>query len=296
MKLRIQRFLTHLRGRRNFSENTLRAYRADLGGFEAFWAKNGGGEPSALSRHKVRGYLAAVQSSSLKRASVLRKIASLRSFVRFLREEGELLGDPFLGLRGPKREARLPRFLTEKEADDLIDTGASGAPLALRDRAILEVLYSTGARRSELSRLNIADVDFLGGILRLFGKGSRERLVPAGKQALEVLREYLGSRSASTLAGSKPLFLNRRGGRLTDAGIALIVKRCARKAGLLKSVTPHALRHSFATQMLGRGCDVRTLQEMLGHKNLATTQIYTHATLAGLKKVYDKSHPRSHER
>ncbi|MEK9145016.1 MAG: tyrosine-type recombinase/integrase [Elusimicrobiota bacterium] len=165
--------------------------------------------------------------------------------------------------------------------------------MASRDRAILELLYSTGARRSELSRLNIADVDFLGGILRLFGKGSRERLVPAGKQALEVLREYLGSRSASTLAGSKPLFLNRRGGRLTDAGIALIVKRCARKAGLLKSVTPHALRHSFATQMLGRGCDVRTLQEMLGHKNLATTQIYTHVTLAGLKKVYDRSHPRS---
>ena len=188
MKLRIQRFLTHLRGRRNFSENTLRAYRADLGGFESFWAKSGGGEPSTLSRHKVRGYLAAVQSSSLKRASVLRKIASLRSFIRFLREEGELRGDPFLGLRGPKREARLPRFLTEKEADDLIEGGASGAPLASRDRAILELLYSTGARRSELSRLNIADVDFLGGILRLFGKGSRERLVP-GKLLGQILQD-----------------------------------------------------------------------------------------------------------
>jgi integrase/recombinase XerC len=288
--------LAYLRSARNLSEHTLRAYRGDLAEFERLWSQQGGGEPGVFTRRRARSLLAAMAARPLGRNSLLRKIASLRSLVRYLVEEDALTRDPFANLPMPRREARLPRFLSEPETEALIDRGAPGTrTLDLRDRALLELLYSSGLRRSELASLSAADVDFIAGTVRVFGKGRKERLVPVGKAALSALRKYLEARSASTLGGSKPLFLNARGGRLSGDAVALVVRRAARRSGLLKSVTPHALRHSFATQMLNRGCDVRSLQEMLGHESLATTQAYTHASLELIRRVYRKSHPRAHQ-
>jgi len=296
VRLWIERFLAHLRAERNLSEHTLRAYRADLREFERLWSQQGGGEPGAFTRRRARSLLAAMAARPLARSSLLRKIASARSLVRYLVSEDALARDPFANLPMPRREARLPRFLSEGEAAALVDRGAPGrGTLDLRDRALLELLYSSGLRRSELASLSAADVDFVGGVVRVFGKGRKERLVPVGRTALSALREYLEARSASTLGGSRPLFLNARGGRLSGDAVALIVRRAARRSGLLKGVTPHALRHSFATQMLNRGCDVRSLQEMLGHESLATTQAYTHASLELIRRVYRKAHPRSRQ-
>ncbi|HVE13611.1 MAG TPA: tyrosine-type recombinase/integrase [Elusimicrobiota bacterium] len=294
MRLWIQRFLASLRAQRNFSPHTLRAYEGDLREFEAFWESSAGGEPGALSRTHARAYLARLQSRSLGRASVLRKISALRSFVAWLQDEGALARDPFLNVPLPKKESRLPRFLTGAEADQLLEEGARGPEwTALRDKAILELLYSSGLRRSELARLGVADLDFVGGVVRVFGKGSRERVVPVGRPALEALRAYLDARPSPAPGAQAPLWLNGRGARLSDAGVALVVRRAARKAKLLKPLAPHALRHSFATQLLDGGCDLRSLQEMLGHKSLATTQVYTHASLERIRKVYKNAHPRS---
>lgn len=295
MRLWVQRFLTTLRAQRNFSMHTLRAYGADLAEFEAFWTRQGGGDASGVARAHIRAYLAHLQSRRLRRASVLRKISSLRSFLGYLRDEEALSGDPFLNIPLPKKESRLPRFLTLAEAEKLLAGGIPSKSWAgSRDRAILELFFSSGLRRSELARLSVADIDFLAGVVRVFGKGSRERIVPVGKPALEAIRAYLERRpQGGGSSGSKPLWLNGGGGRLGDGGVALIVQRAARAAGLLKGLTPHALRHSFATQLLERGCDLRSLQEMLGHKNLATTQIYTHATLEHIRKVYGSAHPRA---
>ncbi|MFA5138663.1 MAG: site-specific tyrosine recombinase/integron integrase [Elusimicrobiota bacterium] len=295
LKLWIQRFLVALRSRRNYSEHTLRAYAADLAEFEGFF---GSGDVSTITRQRIRAYLAHLQTRKLRRSSLLRKISGVRAFTRFLLQEGALKRDPFLNVPLPKMERRLPRFLTEAEAETLLGNSEQAAAgwVGLRDRAILELFYSSGIRRSELVRLNTADVDLMGGVVRVFGKGGKERVVPAGQPALAVLREYLRARpSARGLGRSEPLWLSASGQRLSDSGVALIVRRSVRRSGLLKGVTPHGLRHSFATALLNRGCDLRALQEMLGHKNLATTQIYTHTTLKRLQEVYGKSHPRSHK-
>lgn len=302
MKSRIQRFLTSLRARRNFSAHTLRAYAADLAEFEAFWTRRRGGAVSGLDRTCVRAYLAHLQtrlqtgrSKGLSRGSLLRKISSLRSFIRHLLDEGDLKKDPFLNVPLPKREKRLPRFLTEAEMGSVLKKGAPGVEWPrLRDRAVLEFLYSSGLRRSELVRLNVEDVDFMSGLVRVFGKGSRERMVPVGDAALKALRDYLRKRPRPKGSGpAEPLWINNKGRRLSDSGAALIVRRCVREAGLFKSVSPHGIRHSFATQLLDGGCDLRSLQEMLGHKNLSTTQVYTHTTLEKLRKIYKDAHPRS---
>ncbi|PCI35138.1 MAG: tyrosine recombinase [Elusimicrobia bacterium] len=293
MKLRVQRFLTALRSRRNFSEHTLRAYRLDLREFERFCTGRRVG-PTALSRRDARAYLADLGGRGLARASLLRKLSAVRSFCRFLREAGELKTDPFLNLPIPKVEKKLPRFLSKREVDSLLEASGSGPEwVRLRDRALLELLYSSGLRRAELTGLNDPDLDFMGGTARVFGKGARERVVPVGKAALKALRVYQRARPPfSASVQGKPVWRNARGGRLSDGGVALVVKRWAKSSGLLKSVAPHALRHSFATHLLDGGCDLRALQEMLGHKNLATTQIYTHTSLESLRKVYRKSHPR----
>lgn len=295
MKVWIQRFLNSLRARRNFSAHTHRAYAADLAEFEAFWLAEKGGDIEELSRHSLRAYLAHLQDPSKKlgRNSVLRKISSLRSFTRYLQGEKALKRDPFLNVPIPKKERRLPRFLSESEMASLIEKGSPGEEwVRLRDRAMLELLYSSGLRRSELVRLNVGDVDFVSGTVRVFGKGSRERVVPVGLEALKSIRDYLRARPSGD-DGRSPLWLNAGLKPLGDSGAALILKRCVRRAGLLKTVTPHGLRHSFATALLDHGCDLRSLQEMLGHKNLTTTQIYTHTTLEKLRKIYGEAHPRS---
>jgi integrase/recombinase XerC len=293
MRLRswVARFLTHLRGSRNCSAHTVRAYGADL---EHFLWRLDDPEPGAVDRNAVRAYLADLQDKgSLGRSSVLRKVSALRAFFRYLRSEGVMSDDPFCALPLPRKAARLPKFLTESEVSELLgQDGSNKGPSWARDRAILELLYSSGLRRSELAALNVGDVDFVSGFVRVFGKGSRERLVPVGAAALSCLRESLRRRGPAASRGESPLFLNARGARLTDAGVAFLLKGWLRRAGWLKSVTPHALRHSFATHLLNSGCDLRSVQEMLGHKSLATTQIYTHVSLEKLKEVYGRSHPR----
>lgn len=288
MKIWVQKFLTHLRASRNFSAHTLRAYEADL---RLFIDGHPALEPQALDRSHVRAYLARLQGvPAPRRNSILRRVSSLRSFARYLREQGVLRQDPFLNLPLPKREARLPKFLSEREMVDLLSRGgAAGSATRERDRAVVELLYSSGLRRSELSALNVGDVDWLSGFARVFGKGSRERLVPVGGRALACLRDYLSKRRAPE--AGEPLFLNGRGRRLSDQGVAFVLRRWIDSARWLKPVTPHAFRHSFATHLLNRGCDLRSVQEMLGHKSLATTQVYAHVSLEHLKKVYRESHP-----
>lgn len=286
----ITRYLMELKLQRNFSRHTLRAYETDLRRFAEFCKKRNPGSEPHITKLEIRAYLAELQGKNKSRATILRKISSLRSFAAYLMERGELKEDPFLLLPLPRKEKRLPRFLSEGEVGRLLDENSLKPRFRERDSALLELLYSSGLRRSEAAALNTGDVDFLGGFVRVFGKGGRERIVPVGSAALEALRQYLGTRARSL--GGEPLFLNAKKGRLTDSGIALIVNRTARQARFARPVTAHALRHSFATHLLDHGCDLRSVQEMLGHRNLVTTQIYTHVSLERLKKVYQKSHPR----
>jgi site-specific recombinase XerD len=285
----VEKFLSELRASRNYSAHTCRGYRTDLAHFASH---NQSLSPESLSRAHVRAYLAQLQKEQgLARSSLLRRISALRSFARHLRELGVLKSDPFLNVPMPKKEARLPKFLTETEMGSLLSS-TPGGPVRLqaRDRAVLELLYSSGLRRSEISSLNIGDVDFMGGTVRVFGKGQRERIVPVGETALTALRTYLKSRPGA--AAGAPLFLNDKGSRLSDQGVAWLLKRWTRATGF-KPVTPHVFRHSFATHLLDKGCDLRSVQEMLGHKNLATTQVYTHLSLEQLKRVYKQSHPKA---
>ena len=277
----VERFLAHLRVSRNFSAHTLRAYAADLA---AFAAANPELEAEALERTHVRAWLASLKGS---RASVLRRASALRSLLRFMRDEGGLVGDPFAGLTLPKRERSLPKFLSESEMTQLLSTQGQKP----RDRALLELLYSSGLRRSEVSGLNVGDVDFMAGTVRVFGKGSKERVVPVGNTALGALREYLKTRGGVNLRGDEPLLCNARGARLSGSGIALLVRRAA----AFKKLTPHQFRHSFATHLLNAGADIREVQEMLGHKSLNATQVYTHVSLQRLKDTYSKAHPRSRD-
>ncbi|MDE2491014.1 MAG: tyrosine recombinase [Elusimicrobia bacterium] len=288
MRLEIERFLTRLRASRGASPHTLRAYRADL---EAFAAAASGVEPRDLDRTHVRAYLAGLQSGSLSRATVLRRASALRSFVRFLRAEGLLARDPFLGVPLPKRVRPLPKFLTEAEMEQVLSVPADADSASRRDRALVELLYSAGLRRAELAALNVGDLDLLSGTARVFGKGSKERIVPVGEAALELLREWLRARGGA--GDGEPLFVNERGGRLSADGVAFLVRRWVRRAALMKNVTPHVFRHSFATHLLNRGCDIRHVQEMLGHASLQTTQFYTHVSLQRLREVYKDAHPRS---
>lgn len=286
----VQKFLVHAQAARSNSPHTLRAYAGDLSRFARAYPGMTAGE---LSRVHVRGYLAVLQKSSLKRSSVLRHISALKSLVRYLRGQKVLARDPFLALVLPKHERRLPRFLTEGEMEDLLVRGAPPkSPARERDRAIMELLYSSGLRRAEISALNRGDVDYLGGFVRVLGKGNRERLVPVGDRALTALREYTRLDARRQGPAPEPLF-NSRGRRLSGSGVARVVDQWALRAKWLKPVSPHAFRHSFATHLLNRGCDLRSVQEMLGHKSLATTQVYAHVSLERLKKVYEQSHPSS---
>lgn len=291
-------FLDALRGDRNASPHTLRAYESDLAGFVgfAFRAKAG---PADWDRPFLRRYLAILGEGTKARNTLLRKRASLRSFLKFLHREKFLASDPSSDLPSPKKERRLPGVLSEDQVRALLTPPAAG-PSSARDRALLELLYSAGLRAGELASLDVEDVDFWGGTVRVTGKGRRERLVPAGETALSALRDHLKgqgidplSRPAAGSRGRRPLFLNQRGGRLTSRSVYDIVRSAAARAGAGSGVHPHTLRHSFATHLLDRGCDLRSVQEMLGHKNLSTTQIYTHLTPSRLKQVYDKAHPRA---
>jgi integrase/recombinase XerD len=289
-------FLAYLELERGLSRNTLEAYRSDLLQFGEFLARRGV-RASEATHGDLAAFLAELSGGELPAAASTlgRKVACLRSFYRHLRREGLIEHDPTAELHGPRKTQRLPRVLSRQEVARLLREPKGTEPLALRDRALLEVMYACGLRVSEVIGLELGDVDLEEAMLRARGKGSKERLVPVGRQAIAALGAY-SNRGRPLLVGVRTeskLFVNRRGGGLTRQGLYKIVQGHARGAGLAERMSPHTLRHSFATHLLAGGCDLRSLQEMLGHADLATTQVYTHLSAERLKDAYFSAHPRA---
>jgi integrase/recombinase XerD len=292
-------FLAYLEFERGLSRNTLEAYRCDLLQLGDHLRRTGGDALTA-QHSQLAAFLAELATGGERRApasaaTLQRKAACLRSFYRHLRREGIIDHDPTAELRGPRKTQRLPTVLTRDEVVRLLAVPKGTEPAALRDRALLEVMYACGLRASEAIALRIGDIDLDEGMLRARGKGSKERIVPVGRDAVSALRAYL-DRGRPQLVGLRPephVFVNRRGGGLTRQGLYKIVQRHARAAGLDGRMSPHTLRHTFATHLLAGGCDLRSLQEMLGHADIATTQIYTHLSAERLKDVYFRAHPRA---
>ena len=292
-------FLAYLDLERGLSRNTLAAYRSDLHQYAAYLARHG------LSVQDTRpadltDFLDELAQGRDGRPPVApttlgRKVACLRSFYRHLRLEETIAHDPTADLHGPRKPQRLPRVLSREEVRRLLEQPRGSAPLALRDRALLEVMYACGLRASEAVGLELGDLDLEEGLLRARGKGSKERIVPVGRQALAALSVYLRSARPELVAGRAQtrLLVNHRGGELTRQGLYKIVQGHARRAGLEEKMSPHTLRHSFATHLLAGGADLRAVQEMLGHASIATTQIYTRVELSRLREVHARFHPRS---
>ena len=289
----INAFLLHLQNK-NFSPYTVKSYRADLQEFLLFFKRRNLQDLRHFTSANIRSFLAAKQTEhNPARNTILRKIASLRSFAAYLLAQGKLERNPFKLLPSPKREKILPKFLSVPETERLLETAAHSKHFAARDKALFELMYSSGLRRSEVTGLRIKDVDFFNGLVKVFGKGSKERLVPVTDAALDAIKTYLACRKNPQPGDA--LFLNKNGKPLSGDGLAYIFKNTAIASHLARKVTPHSLRHSFATHLLNNGCDLRSLQEMLGHKSLAATQVYTHVSLEKLKSVYDHAHPKSKE-
>ncbi|HST55391.1 MAG TPA: site-specific tyrosine recombinase XerD [Solirubrobacteraceae bacterium] len=292
-------FLAHLELERGLSRNTLEAYRIDLLQFSRFLEQRGVGVLDT-EHGDLAAFLAELAAGFGGRppvapATLQRKAACLRSFYRHLRREGILEHDPTAELRGPPKTQRLPKVLSREEVTKLLSVPRGTEPRSLRDRALLEVMYACGLRASEVIDLELADIDLDECVLRARGKGSKERLVPIGRQAIVALQAYL-QRGRPRLVGVHPepcLFVNSRGRGLTRQGLYKIIQGYARGAGLESRMSPHTLRHTFATHLLAGGCDLRSLQEMLGHADLATTQIYTHLSADRLKETYFSAHPRA---
>lgn len=292
MRQLAESFLRHLQSK-NFSEHTVRAYTEDLQEFTAFCSARKYSPAQAFAPEAIRSFLANLSANSPARNTLLRKTATLRSLARYLVEQGQLEKNPFKLLPSPKKERLLPKFLSEEEVDRLLDTAAEKGRFAARNKALFELVYSSGLRRSEVIGLKIADVDFFSGVVRVLGKGNKERLVPVTDTALVALKDYLSVRTNPQPQDA--LFLNKNGTALTGDGVAYLFKHLAIGSGIARKVTPHSLRHSFATHLLNNGCDLRSLQEMLGHKNLSATQVYTHVSLDKLKSVYEHAHPKNKE-
>ena len=282
----LEKYLSYLEIEKNYSKYTLINYKIDLKEFFAFIGEQPIEKVDYLT---LRRYLAKIREKEHKPRTIARKLSSLRSFFKFLNREGYLKNNPSKLLTTPKLDKKLPEFLTEKEITQFVEAPTLKDEAGRRDRAILETLYSTGIRVSELVGLNVESIDFISNIVKVFGKGKKERLVPIGDRALQSIRDYLKKRKHDTAA----LFLNKSGTRLSTRSICNITEKYIRLVGLRDSISPHALRHSFATHLLNRGADLRSVQELLGHVNLSTTQIYTHMTTEKLKSVYEKAHPRA---
>jgi len=297
----IEEFLTHLRVEKTASNLTLLSYRTDLGQFFDFLSREYQEPPEALAtellNHKtVRNYLADMQGRGLSRSTMARKLASLRSFVKYLCREDILPGNPIANVSTPKQERKLPRFLYPTEIDLLLNAPDPTQMMGCRDKAILETLYAAGVRVSELVSINMADIDWDEESILIRGKGNKERLAPMGRQSKAALLDYVQhSRNLLLQAGqttTDALFLNKFGSRLSARSVRNIINKYVDTVAITQKVSPHTLRHSFATHLLNGGADLRTVQELLGHVKLSTTQIYTHLTKENIKKIYDNSHPR----
>lgn len=290
-------FLDYLRVQRRFSGETIRAYENDLGQFLASLT-GGSGEPCTLEEIDalaVRGFIAGLGRSGLEKSSIARKLSAVRSFLAWAVRQGSIDSNPAKEISAPKVPKRLPRDLTVDEVFALLEGIAESDLASVRDLAILELMYATGLRVSELVGLDQADVDIRGGMVRVIGKGQKERMVPFGAKAAGALDAWMKKSRPLRAKSHSPeaIFLNLRGGRLTDRSVRRILNRRLREAAVQAKVSPHALRHSFATHLLGAGADLRAIQELLGHASLSTTQRYTHVSADRLMEVYDQAHPRA---
>ena len=291
-------FIAKLEHEKGFSEHTLRAYHKDLLQFDNFLKAEKRSSLESVNHLLLRRFLAVLRSKNYSKTTIARKLASIRSFFKFLIREGELVANPFEMLRTPKQDKKLPHFLSITEVDVLLKTPDSSTVMGLRDMAIMETLYSTGIRVSELVGLDEGSIDFIAGMIKVQGKGKKERLVPIGSPAIKAINEYIDSKSMSkkqeekSVSRSETLFLNKYGGRLTARSVARSLDKYLKVSGINLLTSPHTFRHSFATHLLDKGADLRSVQEMLGHSSLSTTQVYTHITTERLKNVYDKAHPR----
>ncbi len=292
-------FLRHLALEKNASEYTVKSYREDLTqALEFFRTKLGTASPrpQQLSTRLLRAFLAWLNEQGYARTTIARRLAGVRSWCRFLCRQGTLETNPATGLRGPRQEKKLPHFVEQADMTKLLHVPTGETPLGIRDRALLETIYSAGLRVSEATGLNLDDLDLDAGLATVRGKGKRERLAMLGPPAVEAIRAWLAVRSqvAQGRADRLPaLFVNKNGTRLSTRSVGRLLEKYLAQAGLDPKTSPHTLRHSFATHLLDAGADIRSVQELLGHRTLATTQIYTHVTTQRLRDSYDQAHPRA---
>ncbi len=290
----LKNFLDYLTVEKNASRHTLSNYKRDILHFTDFLERRNITNLGDVTVAQIRTYLAKLQQQNLSRASRARKLSSLKSFYKYMQREGYVDTNMIAGISAPKREKKLPVFLDKAKVVKLLEAPGRDTLQGLRDRAILEVLYSGGLRVSELAGAGIDDIDFIAEALKAKGKGKKERLVPLGRPAVMAIRKYLEQRSQEQpRVKGKVVFANRFGQRLSTRGIQRIVEKYMKQVALQERISPHTLRHTFATHLLSAGADLRSVQELLGHKSISTTQIYTHVTPERLKKVYDKAHPRA---
>jgi integrase/recombinase XerC len=296
--LTIERFLNHLDVERNFSEQSLRAYAGDLRQFAEFLASRGVGDLGVVDHLTLRGYLAWLGGCEYERRSIARKLASVRSLFRFLHRRDEIAENPARALRTPKVARNLPNFLDEDQVTALLNAPDAATWSGLRDRAILELLYATGLRVSELVRLELNDLNLKGGFLRAMGKGRKERMLPLLPSAADAISAWLNvraepprARNRKVAPGVENVFINQRGTGLTDRSVRRQIDQYVKQTAIDCHVSPHTLRHSFATHLLNHGADLRDVQELLGHAHLATTQVYTHVSTARMLDVYDRAQP-----
>ena len=321
----IHEFLNYLNFEKHFSEHTAKCYNADLVQFCQYlsggstglatggedWShKESGGVATqietkieqlllSLTTDNVRAYMVVLNDKQYSKSTTARKLATLRSFYKFLVKRGHITSNPVTAVRTPKQDKKLPKFLEYDQVKKLLDTPPADSWLGARDRAIMETLYGTGVRVSELVALNLEDVDFLGEVLHVRGKGKKERISPIGSSALQSIQHYMEFRNRRAQSNgnfdAKVLFVNKHGKRLSTRSVRRKMDKYLKMAGLDPSISPHTLRHSFATHMLNNGADLRSVQELLGHQSLSTTQIYTHLTTKRLKEVYNDAHPRDEQ-
>jgi len=305
----LQSFLEYLRLNRNASRHTVRAYRGDLGQYLSFLEKRSGRRvvtPADLNHQTVRAFLGELFQRGTAGSTSARRLAAIRSFARYLRREGFLNDDPGVLISAPRQEQKIPAHLDIDEMKELLDAPDTTTPLGRRDRAILELFYAAGLRLSELVGVDLEDLNLSGRLLRVLGKGGKERILPFNRTAAAAIREYLKDRQAlarsvrpSLVGGGsrhpkgEPLFLNYRGGRLSARSVDRLVRRYVNQSSTKLGISPHALRHSFATHLLERGADLRVIQELLGHSRLTTTQRYTHVNASQLTQLYRRTHPRA---
>ncbi|MFA6320414.1 MAG: tyrosine recombinase XerC [Candidatus Omnitrophota bacterium] len=288
----VEKFINYLKVEKNSSAHTITNYSVDLKAFEEFL---GDKDVSAIDHLLLRKFLADMRAKDYSKRTVARKLASLRSFFKFMYREGHIKTNPISAISTPKLDHKLPVVLDEGQIAKLLQCPPEDDVFGLRDRAMLETIYSAGIRVSELVGLNISNVDLIGEVIKVFGKGSKERMVPIGRPAATALRRYLDRRDELGVKDKdkNAVFLGKNGTRLWDRSVRRILDKHIKSCAVVEHISPHSLRHSFATHMLDHGADLRSVQELLGHANLSTTQIYTHVTMDRLKAVYDKAHPRA---